>query len=142
MPDYYKAWDKFGKALDDIDEDEVSVATNPKAVDVKGPQNAQEMMARTSGAAPNTSIVIKGGLRKPVTLAEEFKSQGNSYFISLEYSKAIDCYNKCLKAIDDLPTNNLDQDQEMRKVVLSNRAQAYIKLKVYYKAYDDAHAAL
>jgi len=23
MPDYYKAWDKFGKALDDLDEDEV-----------------------------------------------------------------------------------------------------------------------
>lgn len=54
MPDYYKAWDKFGKALDDIDEDEVSAATNPMAVDVKEPQNAAEMMARTSGAGPNT----------------------------------------------------------------------------------------
>jgi tetratricopeptide (TPR) repeat protein len=31
------------------------------------------MMQRTSGAAPNTSIVIKGGLRKQVTMAEEFK---------------------------------------------------------------------
>lgn len=66
--------------------------------------------------------MIKGGLRKQVTLAEEFKSQGNSYFISLEYSKAIDCYNKCLKACDDLPDNNVEQAQEMRKVVLSNRA--------------------
>lgn len=30
----------------------------------------------------------------------------------------------------------------MKKLVLSNRAQAYIKLKVYNKAYEDAHAAL
>lgn len=124
MPDYYKAWDKFGKALDD--EEKITVATNPKAVDPKQPQNAAEMMAATSGAGPNTQIVIKGGLRKPVSLAEEFKLQGNSYFISLEYSKSIDCYNKCLKALDDF-----EDDKEMRKIVLSNRSQAYIKLKVY-----------
>ena len=142
MPDYYKAWDKFGKALDDIDEDEVEMAKNPTAVDVKGPANAAEMMARTSGAAPNTSIVIKGGLRKQVTLAEEFKGQGNSYFISLEYSKAIDCYNKCLKAIEDFPGKSPEADRDMKMLVLSNRAQAYIKLKVYNKAYEDAHAAL
>ena len=30
----------------------------------------------------------------------------------------------------------------MKKLVLSNRAQAYIKLKIFQKAYDDAHAAL
>lgn len=100
------------------------------------------MMARTSGAKPNTSMVIKGGLRKQVSLADEFKSQGNSYFISLEYSKAIDCYNKCLKAIEDFPSKNLEADAEMRKLVLSNRSQAYLKLKVYQKAYDDAHEAL
>lgn len=74
-------------------------------------------------------------------MAEEFKQQGNSYFISLEYSKAIDCYNKCLKAIEDFPSNPA-ADKEMSKLVLSNRAQAYIKLKVYQKAYDDAHLAL
>ncbi len=73
MPDYYKAWDKFGKALDELDEDEVEAATNPTAINVPQPKNAAEMMARTSGAAPNTSIVIKGGLRKPVSVAEEFK---------------------------------------------------------------------
>ena len=73
-----------------------------KAVDPKQPSTAAEMMQRTSGAKPNTSIVVKGGLRKPLSLAEEFKSQGNSYFVSLEYSKAIDCYNKCLQAISDL----------------------------------------
>jgi hypothetical protein len=30
----------------------------------------------------------------------------------------------------------------MKKLVLSNRSQAYLKLKVHQKAYDDAHAAL
>ncbi len=35
IPDYYKAWDKFGKALDDIDDDEVEQAKNPAAVDVR-----------------------------------------------------------------------------------------------------------
>jgi hypothetical protein len=57
-----------------------------------------------------------------VSLAEEFKSQGNSYFVSLEYSKSIDCYSKCLKAIEDFPTNNITSDAEMRKLVLSNRS--------------------
>lgn len=100
------------------------------------------MMQRTSGAAPNTSIVVKGGLRKQVSLAEEFKTQGNSYFVSLEYSKAIDCYTRCLKAIEDFPTQNRAADFEMKKIVLSNRSQAYIKMKVFQKAFDDANAAL
>lgn len=99
-------------------------------------------MQRTSGAAPNTSIVVKGGLRKQVSLAEEFKTQGNSYFVSLEYSKAIDCYTRCLKAIEDFPTQNRAADFEMKKIVLSNRSQAYIKMKVFQKAFDDANAAL
>lgn len=30
----------------------------------------------------------------------------------------------------------------MKKLVLSNRAQAYLKLKIYQKAYDDAHSAI
>lgn len=30
----------------------------------------------------------------------------------------------------------------MRKLALSNRAQAYLKLKVYQKAYDDADGAI
>jgi len=109
---------------------------------VDGPKNAMEMMQRTSGAAPNMTMVIKGGLRKQVTVAEEFKQQGNAYFISLEYSKAIDCYNKCIGAIDDFPSKNKETDNEMKKLVLSNRAQAYIKLKIYQKAYDDAVEAL
>ena len=54
-------------------------------------------------------------------MAEQFKQQGNSYFVSLEYSNAIDCYNKCLKAVSDFPTSE-DADLEMIKVVISNRA--------------------
>jgi len=32
------------------------------------------MMQLTSGAPPNTKIVVKGGLRKQLPLAEEFKN--------------------------------------------------------------------
>lgn len=73
MPDYYKAWDKFSKELDDMDDDGVIEAKNPTAEAQKGPASAAEMMARTSGAKPNTTMVIKGGLRKQVSVAEEFK---------------------------------------------------------------------
>lgn len=142
MPDYYKAWDKFAKKLDDDDDEANKSTSSVKAVPAKEATTAAEMMQRTSGAAPNTSIVVKGGLRKTLSLAEEFKTQGNSYFVSLEYSKAIDCYSRCLKAIVDFPTANQASDLEMRKVVLSNRSQSYIKLKVYQKAFEDADLAL
>jgi tetratricopeptide (TPR) repeat protein len=149
MPDYYKAWDKFGKQLDDLDNEEDSSATpgiiratQATAMDAKQPQNAQEMMAPTSGAAPNTQLVIKGGLRKQLSPAEELKQQGNSYFVSLEYAKAIDCYNKCLAALSAEPSRDTEKDSEMRKLVLSNRSQAFLKMKVYQSAFDDADEAL
>ena len=63
MPDYYKAWDKFAKLADDDDEENESTSA-VKAVPAKQATTAAEMMQRTSGAAPNTSIVVKGGLRK------------------------------------------------------------------------------
>ena len=54
------------------------------------------MMKRTSGARPGTKIVIKGGSVKKNSQADTLKAQGNAFFISLEYEKAIDCYNRCL----------------------------------------------
>lgn len=93
------------------------------------------MLRPTSGAQPNTRIVIKGGTRVSHADAEHLKSQGNSYFQSLEFSNAIDCYSRCLNSIgDDKP--------EMKTVVLSNRAQACLKLKRYLEAETDADAAL
>ena len=81
------------------------------------------MMQLTSGAPPNTKIVVKGGLRKQLPLAEEFKNQGNSYFVSLEYANAIECYTKCIDAIDHHPsTKQVDKPQELRMLALSNRA--------------------
>lgn len=63
------------------------------------------------------------------------KLQGNSYFTSLDYPNAIDCYSRCLSKI---PENDLD----FRKIVLSNRAQACIKQKKYTEAERDANDAL
>ena len=61
MPSYYKAWDKFDvdKALEDEDEDSKIGAIKYKEPE---PMKSQaDMMRLTSGAAPNTKIVIKGG---------------------------------------------------------------------------------
>jgi len=60
MPSYYAAWDKFAKQVDDCDDD-AEEAGYVKPITPKEPTTPAEMMARTSGAAPNTSIVIKGG---------------------------------------------------------------------------------
>ena len=69
--------------------------------------------------------------------------QGNAFFSSLDYAKAIECYSKCLKNIDNPEDQTLiNNPEEMRKLVLSNRSQAYLKLKAYQKAFDDANAAL
>lgn len=72
MFDYYKAWDNFAdKAVADAengDEDATATdfipATNPKPLDERAPQTQAEMMQRTSGAKPNTKLVIKGGTVK------------------------------------------------------------------------------
>ena len=74
-------------------------------------------MQRTSGARPNTEIVVKGARRSRLSIADEFKTQGNSYFVSLEYAKAIECYTRCLGAIDETK-----DDPSLRTVTLSNRA--------------------
>ena len=88
-------------------------------------------------------MVVKGARQQQISQAEEFKMQGNAFFVSLDYSKAIDCYTKCLRSIEGATDSHMIQDpQEMKKLVLSNRSQAYIKLKAYGKAYDDANRAV
>ena len=101
------------------------------------------MFKPTSGAKPNTTIVVKGARQQQISYAEECKLQGNSFFVSLDYSKAIECYTRCLNNIDKGKDHQLIQNpQEMKKLVLSNRAQAYLKLKAYSKAYDDSNRAI
>jgi hypothetical protein len=72
MFDYYKAWDKFTK--DEVDKEdsdnEIIEAKNPTFEEKKGPMSQAEMMQRTSGAKPNTKIVIKGGSVKKNSLAD------------------------------------------------------------------------
>lgn len=98
-------------------------------------------MRLTSGAAPNTKIVIKGGTQSQNASAEHLKSQGNSYFQSLDYQNAIDCYTRCLAQLSFQKQESVET-WEMQKVVLSNRSQAYLKLKKYAEAESDADAAL
>ena len=72
MFDYYKAWDKFTK--DEVEkeesDEEVLEAKNPTFEEKAAPTSQAEMMQRTSGARPNTKIVIKGGSVKKNTMAD------------------------------------------------------------------------
>jgi hypothetical protein len=119
MPDYYKAWDRFDidKALDSDEEGTLKIKyKEPEPV-----KSQADMMRLTSGAKPNTKIVIKGGTQALNADAEHLKSQGNSYFQSLDYQNAIDSYTRCLTrlALDNADT---EVSRDMRKIVLSNRA--------------------
>lgn len=119
MPDYYKAWDKIAKQA----EEELSDNEEVGAIKYKEPVHPANMMQATSGAPPNTKIVVKGGLRKQLPLAEEFKQQGNSYFVSLEYSNAIECYTKCIEAVENHPSTKLiAKPLEMKMLAYSNRS--------------------
>ena len=62
MPDYYKAWDKFD-VDESSDEDEQGNKKQKKITykEPEAPKSQADMMRPTSGAAPNTKIVIKGG---------------------------------------------------------------------------------
>ena len=62
MPDYYKAWDRFDvdEALASDEEDEKK-PSKIKYKEPEPPKSQADMMRLTSGAKPNTKIVIKGG---------------------------------------------------------------------------------
>lgn len=145
MPDYYKAWDKIGREIDEFEDssdEDTGDATRAKNPKFKEENKSQaEMFKPTSGAKKNTSIVVKGARQTKISFAEECKLQGNAYFISLDYSKAIECYTRCLNNITK-DSAKIQDPEEMRKLTLSNRSQAYLKLKAYTKAFDDADKAL
>eukprot|EP00351_Strombidinopsis_sp_SopsisLIS2011_P000967 CAMPEP_0116879312 /NCGR_PEP_ID=MMETSP0463-20121206/11113_1 /TAXON_ID=181622 /ORGANISM="Strombidinopsis sp, Strain SopsisLIS2011" /LENGTH=113 /DNA_ID=CAMNT_0004528509 /DNA_START=229 /DNA_END=570 /DNA_ORIENTATION=- len=100
MQDYYKAWDKLASDIDNNENNDSNVAKNPTFKD-EAPATQADMMKLTSGAKPNTKMVVKGGTQRLESDAEEFKKQGNSYFVSLEFRKAIEMYTKCLQSITD-----------------------------------------
>ena len=68
-------------------------------------------------------------------MADTLKQQGNAFFISLDYEKAIDCYTRCIPHIHD-------SNHELKTIAYSNRAQCNIKLKRYEQAFQDADKAI
>ena len=108
MPDYYKNWDKFAsKAVEseELDEDGNRIVSTKTIVNkddavTKNQERAktqEEFLAATSGARPNTKIVVKGAqTTHQRTLAEDYKNKGNSCFVSLDFEKAIDWYTRCI----------------------------------------------
>ena len=111
MPSYYKNWDKLAKELEDQDSDGeegevkgyLEAAKNPVWKEERKAETQAEMLQKTRGARRNVAMVVKGARQKQVSTAEEFKSQGNSYFVSLEYAKAIECYTRSLNAVETAP---------------------------------------
>lgn len=93
------------------------------------------MLQRTSGAKPNTKVVIKGGTIKKNTLADQLKAEGNAFFASLDFDRAIEKYTRCIPEVPE-------SDHTLRTIVYSNRAQCYLKLKKYENAFLDADKAL
>ena len=83
----------------DGDTGDATRAKNPKWHE-EAKTGTPEMFNATSGAKPNTQIVVKGARQTTYSFAEECKLQGNAYFVSLDYSKAIECYTRCLKNVD------------------------------------------
>lgn len=73
MFDYYKAWDKFADEAEKEADSEIIPATNPAPQKMKEPTTQAEMLQRTSGAQPNTKIVIKGGSVKKSSSADHLK---------------------------------------------------------------------
>jgi hypothetical protein len=78
MFDYYKAWDKFAveeeeKNVENKGEEEAQgdfiEAKNPKP-DAEREMSQAEIFRRSSGAKPNTKLVIKGGTVKKSNMAD------------------------------------------------------------------------
>lgn len=144
MPTYYNKWDKFDPeaAMEDIEKDKnigfdktlsnqgkeiTKSSTNskvyePTPVDEELTEEERMQLEKekflkgTSGAKPNTKIVVKGGANPtPMSKVESMKKQGNTYFTALEYEKAIECYTKCLEMNPD--------DKDIKVVLYSNRSQ-------------------
>ena len=83
MFNYYKDWDKYAdEALAEFDEneneqsseDDELIPKNPKFEDEAAPENQADMMRLTSGAKPNTKLIIKGGTIKKNSMADQLKA--------------------------------------------------------------------
>ena len=118
MPKYYNKWDQFDPktAIEEVEKDanigfdktiaksgeEISkTSSNPAMYEPSEYDNLTEeerkelekekFLKGTSGAKPNTQIVIKGGnTPTPQSQIESMKKKGNSFYTSLEYEKAIE----------------------------------------------------
>lgn len=124
MFNYYKNWDKYAddalKELDKESDDDVDggdgfIPAKKPTFEDEGPLSQAQMLQRTSGARPNTKVVIKGGTIKKNTLADQLKAEGNAFFASLDFDRAIEKYTRC---IPEVPAS----DHTLRTVVYSNRA--------------------
>ncbi len=64
-------------------------------------------------------------------------NQGNLYFKSSEFTKAVEAYTECIQRGEEQKVNS-----ELLTIVYSNRAMTYLKLRENLKAEDDCTKAI
>eukprot|EP00753_Platysulcus_tardus_P011855 PLAT3317.34.p2 GENE.PLAT3317.34~~PLAT3317.34.p2 ORF type:complete len:585 (-),score=233.52 PLAT3317.34:43-1770(-) len=121
----YARWESMDvdAMLDAVDEEEAKPAA-AAAPAKKGGRKSRKKKKRVVEAAAAESKDTA------VSLEEEMRQEGNKHFRRGEFAAAVKSYTRCIGLN---PNNHL---------ALSNRAQAYLKLKQWTKAEADCTAAL
>lgn len=105
LPSYYKNWDKIDvdaelqklETGESLGFDSTLTTQGEKIEKPHFPNQPQPSMALTSGAAPNTKLLVKGGVQlSSVDHVLILKDKGNAHVKLQEYGKAADLYSQAL----------------------------------------------
>ncbi|KAH7426707.1 hypothetical protein KP509_10G013400 [Ceratopteris richardii] len=78
----------------------------------------------------------KSSFDDPISL----KEKGNAFFGEQKWTRAIDCYGRCIRSIVGQGSEN--ENGKLLVIAYSNRAEAFIRLESYFEALTDCEAAL
>lgn len=83
-------------------------------------------------------------MTSPTPTPLSVKEKGNTFFADKKFTHAIGCYTEALELLSTSKQNDkLSKDEiDLKTTLLSNRAQCCLELLEYWRAYDDATAAL
>lgn len=79
-------------------------------------------------------------LNASVNAASALKDEGNALLLDHLYTEAVKKYSEAIEVIGDETAD--DETKKLLAILLSNRAQAYIKTEAYGLAVRDASSAI